>query len=100
MIHEPLLREECLDIPNGRLADHRSDLGPLAIAPSERPSAQPAFPIRWILAEVYVSILSVIQSPDIPRHCPLHRVADVVHIERIPVRPTMQVSDGVEITTK
>jgi hypothetical protein len=92
MVHEPVLRRRCLDISDGRLAD-RTDFHLLAIHPRESSGAYPAFPIFGTPAELHILIAGVIQSPQIPGHGALHRVADVVYVKRITVSPTMKGAD-------
>ncbi len=91
MVHETLLRKIALDVPDRRFAE-RADFKLFAERPREGGGPQFALPIGAAAPELGLVIARVVQQPDLPGHRALHRMPYVIHVERIAVRPSVQIA--------
>jgi hypothetical protein len=96
MIDESVLRKLGLDVPD-RSFTERSDFELLAERPRERCCPEAPLPIFRTLSKLVPPVARIICQKEPSGDGTLHRVANVVDIEGIPIRPTMKVSDRANV---
>ena len=97
MIDEADLRVHALNMTQGGFA-HRADFKLHAVDVGERHTAQLLFPVGTIAAELNRAVGAVVVLPDEAGHGALHGVAHVVHDERIPVGPAVEIRYRIGVT--
>ena len=96
MIDEALLRSHGLDRADRGLAES-PDLELRAVDPREAGCAQAALPIQRVAAELGGAVAGVVADPKEARDTALHRVADVVDVEFISIRPSVEIANGASV---
>src|SRR5204863_2748447 len=96
MIDEALLGKILLNMSD-RILAQQSDFELFAESPRKCRSAELALPIIATRAELSPAIALVVQQPQAARHRALHRMPNVVHIERVAVGPPVKIAQPAEI---